>query len=459
MGFGLRNLAKAVREKIDSLGRKGQEEERSIEEGTKAVRLSDQALSLLNTLSSELGPRPAASPDSRRAARRIGSEMERSEKDVVLTTARVYPRAARGMLLFSYLFLLLSSMLTLVGLPYLSLLLIGAYILALYGEIKGDGGWLRCFMRSDEATNVHAVIEPEGDVRATLVFSAHHDCAMIRRKGEGRIGRIASSAYLQPASFALMALSSLISLVAEIAGGVFWGFNFPTIPVIILQLVSIAASALSFSYINLGDEEYSPGAGDDLSGVSVVTTLLSHFSKEKREGHALRGTRLVFVSFDGEECGRCGSRIWYHDNAYLVENGYNLNFDGLYGEEDLVFLSRDGNGFIPLSESLASRCSSIASSMGYRIPVGRIGVFGGETDAASAADASLEAVTLTAMAPGTLTPAHSMDDTADKVSEEALSRAIAIAIRLAEEIDGKKEEREEEPALLSAERKYKLSRY
>ena len=84
MGFGLRNLAKAVREKIDSLGRKGQEEERSIEEGTKAVRLSDQALSLLNTLSSELGPRPAASPDSRRAARRIGSEMERSEKDVVL---------------------------------------------------------------------------------------------------------------------------------------------------------------------------------------------------------------------------------------------------------------------------------------------------------------------------------------------------------------------------------------
>ena len=124
-----------------------------------------------------------------------------------------------------------------------------------------------------------------------------------------------------------------------------------------------------------------------------------------------------------------------------------------------MFLSRDGNGFIPLSESLASRCSSIASSMGYRIPVGRIGVFGGETDAASAADASLEAVTLTAMAPGTHTPAHSMDDTADKVSEEALSRAIAIAIRLAEEIDGKKEEREEEPALLSAERKYKLSRY
>ena len=68
-------------------------------------------------------------------------------------------------------------------------------------------------------------------------------------------------------------------------------------------------------------------------------------------------------------------------------------------------------------------------------------------------------LTLTAMAPGTHTPAHSMDDTADKVSEEALSRAIAIAIRLAEEIDGKKEEREEEPALLSAERKYKLSRY
>ena len=97
--------------------------------------------------------------------------------------------------------------------------------------------------------------------------------------------------------------------------------------------------------------------------------------------------------------------------------------------------------------------------MGYRIPVGRIGIFGGETDAASAASASLEAVTLTAMAPGIQTPAHSADDTVDKVSEEALSRAIAIAIRLAGEIDGKRQEGAEESALLSPDRKYKLSRY
>ena len=459
MGFGLRDLAKAVRNKIDSFGRKGKEEERSIDEGTKAVRLSDQALSLLNDLSSELGPRPAASPDSRRAARRIGAGMEKSGNEAVLTTARVYARAARGMLLFSYLFLILSSMLALVGLPYISLLLVGAYLFSLYGELKGDGGWLRCFMRSDEATNVHAVIEPEGDVMATLVFSAHHDSARIRRTGEGWIGKIASSAYIQPASFALMTLSLLASSIMEIVGGTFWGFNFPSIPVIILLLISLAASALSFSYISLGDEECSPGAGDDLSGVSVVSTLLSYFSKERKEGRPMHGTRLVFVSFDGEECGRCGSRTWYHDNAYLIENGYNLNFDGLYGEDDLAFLSRDGNGFTPLSESLASRCSAIASSMGYRIPVGRIGIFGGETDAASAAAASLEAVTLTAMAPGIQTPAHSADDTVDKVSEEALSRAIAIAIRLAGEIDGKRQDGAEESALLSPDRKYKLSRY
>ena len=459
MGFGLRDIARTIRQKIDSFGNKGKGDERSVEEGTKAVRLSDQALLLLSQLFSELGPRPAASASSRHAARRIGTEMEKSERDVIFTTSRVYPRARKGMLLFSYLFLIISAMLTLVGLPYLSLLVIGAYVFAFYQEMFGDGGWLRCFMRTDEAANVHVSIEPEEDVRSTIVFSAHHDSARIRREAEGRVGRFASLPFLQPACLALAAVASFISAIVEISGGIFWRFNFPPVPVILLLLVSLGISALSFSYINSVEEEYSPGAGDDLSGVSVVVTLLSHFSRERKEGRRMRNTRLIFVSFDGEECGRCGSRSWYHDNGYLIENGYNLNFDGLYGEDDLAFLSSDGNGLVSLSGSLASRCSSIASAMGYRIPVGRMGPLGGETDAASAASASLEATTLTSMASGSRTPAHSEEDTPDKVSEEALSRAIAIAIRLAEDIDGRKQDKQEDAAILLSERKYKLSRY
>ena len=81
---------------------------------------------------------------------------------------------------------------------------------------------------------------------------------------------------------------------------------------------------------------------------------------------------------------------------------------------------------------------------------------GGETDAASAALASVEATTLSGMPPGKESPAHTEEDTPDKISEETLSRAIAIGIRVAEE---EKEGERKEDSPFSGDRKYKLSRY
>ena len=455
--MGIKNLIGNIKGRIGGLRGKGKPEVRAIEDGTKAVKLSEEAFSLVDALSKELGARPAATVESRRAARRIASEMEKYTDDVTLTSGRIYPFAGKGMMLFLYVFSLISSIFTFSGLPYLSLVVILLYLYAFYGEISKEGGWLRTFMRTDEAANVHAVIESEDEAERTVIFSAHHDSAPVRKKKEGRFWDIASWKYMPAASFASIALTSLIAVITEIMNGVFWGFNLPSLPALLLLLLSLAASAVSFIAYDRIEEEYSPGAGDNLSGVSVVLALLSHFSKEKNAGRGLRKTRLVFVSFDGEECGREGSKLWYRDNAYLLQNAVNLNFDGLYREDDLAFLTMDGNGFVSLSSSLAFHCSAIASSMGYRTRTGKLGFLAGETDAASAALASVEATTLTAMAPGTSTPAHSAEDTPDKVSEEALSRAIAIGIRLAEE-DGRKEEAKED-TVFSGDRKYKLSRY
>ena len=137
----------------------------------------------------------------------------------------------------------------------------------------------------------------------------------------------------------------------------------------------------------------------------------------------------------------------------------NINFDGLYNEEDLAFLSSDGNGFVPLSASLASRCSLLSIEMGYGIQTGKLGLLGGSTDAASAAAAGIDATTLTSMAKNRETPAHTEEDTPDKVSQEALSMAMSVAIKLINEIDSKDEEEEAAPSILDSGRKYRLSRY
>ena len=454
--MGIKDLVKDLRDRVDGLRKRGRTEVRSIEDGTKTVKLSEEASDLLGTLSSELGPRPAASLESRRAARRIASEMEKHTDDVTLTSGRIYPYIGKGMMLFLYVFTLFSLIFAFAGLPYISLLAAALYLYALYGEIAKDGGWLRAFMRTGEAANVHAVIESEEEAERTIIFSAHHDSAPIRKEREGKFWRLASWRYLQPASFALAVAASAFAVVSELIRGVFWGFNLPSLSIALLLLLSLASSIVSFIAFDMKEGEYSVGAGDNLSGVSVVITLLSHFAKEKKEGRGLKKTRLIFVSFDGEECGRAGSRLWYRDNVYLLHRAENLNFDGLYDEDDLVFLAMDGNGFVPLSSSFASRCSALAASMGYKVGIGRIGLLGGETDAASAALASVEATTLSGMPPGKESPAHTEEDTPDKVSEETLSRAIAIGIRVAEE---EKEGERKEDSPFSGDRKYKLSRY
>ena len=63
------------------------------------------------------------------------------------------------------------------------------------------------------------------------------------------------------------------------------------------------------------------------------------------------------------------------------------------------------------------------------------------------------------MASGKENPAHTADDTPDKVSPEALSIALSTAIKIVDEMDGKDEKEEEVAGLLENGRKYRLSRY
>ena len=69
-GMGIKGLFNGIKGKIEDLRKKGKPEVRAAEDGTRSVRLSDEAFSLLCALAEELGPRPAASQQSRQAARR-----------------------------------------------------------------------------------------------------------------------------------------------------------------------------------------------------------------------------------------------------------------------------------------------------------------------------------------------------------------------------------------------------
>ena len=94
--------------------------------------------------------------------------------------------------------------------------------------------------------------------------------------------------------------------------------------------------------------------------------------------------------------------------------------------------------------------------MGYKIKKGKLTLFAGATDASSAAKNGIRATTITAMA-GCDTPAHTKDDTIDKIDIKTLEEVIAIVIKFIESKDKKKDERKiENDSLLDA-KKYKIS--
>ena len=194
--------------------------------------------------------------------------------------------------------------------------------------------------------------------------------------------------------------------------------------------------------------------------MSVVVEILRYFSDRKRRGKGLRHIRLVFASFDGEECGVQGSDAWFRENGKLLHNAKVVNFDGLYNVDNLVFLTQDGNGLVPLSSALAAKCAEIAHSMGYRIETGKLGIMAGETDAASAAKNGYKATTLTSMRPEVKTPAHTPDDTPDKVEKDALAAAISIGIKLVEleDLEWLRDKNEEPVQFLNQEKKYRLTK-
>lgn len=421
------------------------------------IRLSDEAMAFIRTFSADgEGGRKAASEESRSFARKIAAEF-RNFADTTITTLRISPDVEKAMTVIASVFSLSMFLLINMGVPYLAVAFSMFYIVQFYNELtKGKNRFRRFFMTA-EASNVHAVIEPEGECTHTVVFTSHHDTAEIRRKEEGIKG-ILSSLLPLVVSYASLSLLSLIMVVVETAGGRLLAFNRSPLVVFILSLILLLPSVSAYFHLKSYTGRFAPGAGDNLSGLAVVRTLLHYFSREKKEGRGLSSVRLVFASFDGEECGTAGSLGWFGSNSHLLTDPLVINFDGIYKEDDLVFLVKDGNGLIPLSFSLASRCSRTASSMGYRMGVGKLGFLGGETDAASAAVQGIPAVTLTSMAPGTDTPAHTEEDTPDKVSEEAVSRAISVAIKLVAEVDGADDKGKGNDYLGSG-RRYKISKY
>ncbi len=440
------------------------EKQRNVEvESLKAGRLASLALDRLYFILNQTGPRPAGSESSRLAARLLHSSFKEYSDDVLITSAREAEKSYYGIFKLIALSVIPILILLWCGFPVIALLFfafIGFYLILeffLCKELKHS------LFRKVDMTNVHAVIEPEGEVEDTIIFTAHHDSAPIFSIGKEDRNGIILSLYIPLVHYAVLFLLTVVCVLTDIFTGELLSFNLPPLVVIIFLSIMTLSSFLYWKLFTLISKDYSPGAGDNLISSCLLTELCHYFYWKKQNGKGLSNTRLVFASFDGEECGLKGSAKWYSQHSALCRNATVLNIDSPYYAEHLAFLTKDVNGFEELSAALANSCAEKAKKMGYKASVGGLSLFMGATDAASAARAGLKATTLMGipLSGGAEAPYHTKDDIPASLDPKTLEEVISIAIKLVETDYKAKEEAEPEKllALQDENKRFNLMKY
>jgi len=439
-----------------------EERKRAEVESLKAGRLASLALDRLYFILNQTGPRPAGSEASRLAARLLLSSFKENSDDAIITSASAPEKSYYGIFRLMALSVLPILVSLWCGMPFFSLLLFGFVLFYLVHEFFLCKEVKHSLFRKENMTNVHAVIEPEEEVESTLIFTSHHDSAPLFTIPKDDKNRVIISLYLPLIHYAVLLLLSLSCFLADIFSGKLLAFNLPPLVIVILLSLMTLSSFIYWYLYKLIGREYSPGSGDNLISSCLLTELCHYFYWKKQNGRGLKSTRLIFASFDGEECGLKGSEKWYKQHKDLCLNAKVLNIDSPYYAEHLAFLTKDVNGFEALSSSLAASCAAKAKKMGYRVDVGALSLFMGATDAASAAREGLEATTLMGipLSGSASAPYHTKEDVPDALDQKTLEEVISIAIKLVEADNPEKEVESDKVLALSDEsRKFSLLKH
>ncbi len=391
-------------------------------------KLTQFALDIVNTLLEHVGPRPSCSYETHISARIFEILFNAYCDSSTLQSFTTHPAAFLGFLtLVPWIYI--ASVICLV-LDWYVIAALGftvANIIAAHQFIfyKGTFDFL---YTPKKGYNAIGSINPKKEVRQQIIISGHHDSAY-----EFRYMRTTPRAYrIRVAS---IILSMVLSLVVGwlIVVNAYW-FNSHTAHIIFMIIIILLGIA-NMQMLFFKSKKATPGAGDNLIA-SAITVVMAKFFSNYRPDY----TRLIFVSFDGEESGLKGSKAFAQEYQELISSmpTYHFNMDSLYKPELIKFLVSDVNGFVPLAKEFAHTCVAIAHTKGYSARTFPMYPGTGATDAAPLAQAGTYATTLIAL-PTELEKQdsvyHTMNDTLEHIEPELVTATIDIAYGVIEFLD------------------------
>jgi len=272
----------------------------------------------------------------------------------------------------------------------------------------------------EKGYNVYGVIEPEGEVKQQVILCGHHDAAYVFHFMDlsPRFYPLLLVAGIVP--FLLLLLYALITAVTR--------FN----PLWLWRIVTLLSPGVVPLWWFTTDV-VSPAAGDNMIATALANEGAKLFADQKKAGQALKHTRIICLSVDGEECGLRGSMDYARRHARELKDikTYAFCMDTLYHADKLIFFDNDLNLTVDCSHAMAQELTDIATALGYKAKVDHMPWGGGSTDAAAFAQQGIEATCLLAFELDitkldTDLVYHTPRDTVDAIEPAVVEQALSI---------------------------------
>jgi aminopeptidase YwaD len=394
--------------------------------GESLKRAARDVLDLTGRLVDKLGPRIFGSESCARAADEIATELGRHCDSVRKERFSARPGAFWHSFRVGAVAYIAGTILLIIGgnWIYLSIFFFLIILLEIVNFIFYSHLFDPFFPRV-EGTNVIGVVEPAGPATQQIFVVGHHDSTYIytylARLRKLYVFRIGSAYLFSLFGFCISLLLGLYRLIDK-SDPAYRGV------LLIILLAGLFFMVPVFFYMG---RKGSPGAGDNLVACAMGIKIAERFGGVHAPKR-LRRTRVIILSTDGEEPGLLGAEAFArkHREELLAVKTYVLNFDSIYKARELTLLTKDRNGTIRLSGSMAEKCGATAAELGYPVKMIPIPTFAGATDAARFSEIGVEALSIVGMSippirenPGFHTP----DDTVEQIEPEAVEACLEIA--------------------------------
>lgn len=376
------------------------------------------------------GPRVTGTGSCRQAAESLAEAMRPYCDRVETETFTLHPGALFLMgriVALSYvaaLLLLLLGGAFIYGAPAVCVVTL-LYVCCNYGSC---GKHFDCLFRKAHGYNVYGAIEPTGEAERQVLITGHHDSPYVfnflahHEKWAGIRFLLGTLSYLY------VAVLSCIAAVTNLLRGA-WNLRGAGL---VIALIGLVFALPLYTFIS---RKPSPGAGDNLNSSSMAVEIVKYFSEMREKGHPLSRTRVIALSTDGEEVGLRGALAYAarHRETLTGVPTSVLVIDSVYRLRDLLLITRDKHGTIPLSPRITGECREIAEALGIPIRCHRLPVGGGSTDAAAFAKSGIPAASIIGVCTNMMCEGHiyhTEADTVEAIEPAGVAATLDIAVNL-----------------------------